>query len=174
MNASIQPRVWGRRLVAPTAVVVAVALACLSPVASDRGAATARTLVGAGLFIDSGQRLGRAAAMAVALGDLDRNGSRDAFVGNGAGYFNRVWLNNGQGFFRDSGQLLGVANTTAVALGDLDRDGDLDAVEGNYGEPSRFWWNDGRGNFSLGIQTLPPMATNALALGDLDADGDLD
>ena len=126
-----------------------------------------------GLYVPSGQQLGKLNSWAVALGDLDSDGDLDAFIGN-YGTGNTVWLNDGAGAFTDSGQSLGSADTYAVALGDLDGDGDLDAVTGSdIGQGSRVWYNNGSGVFSSG-QVLSFRDTRAVALGDLDGDGDLD
>jgi subtilisin family serine protease len=48
---------------------------------------------GAGVFSDSGQRLGNFASFGVALGDLDADTDLDAFVANANGQANKVWLN---------------------------------------------------------------------------------
>jgi serine/threonine protein kinase len=118
-----------------------------------------------GTFADSGQRLGSANTLRVAVGDLDGDGDLDAFA---AGDPNQVWLNDGMGIFADSGQALSAA--MAVALGDLDGDGDLDALA--VGGVSVLWLNDGTAVFVDSGQALG--IANGVALGDLDGDGDLD
>ncbi|MCI0633515.1 MAG: FG-GAP-like repeat-containing protein, partial [Actinobacteria bacterium] len=117
---------------------------------------------------------------AVALGDVDGDGDLDAFVGNGFGQQNRLYLNGGTGTFTDVTAtnlpaLPGI--TSAVALGDVDGDGDLDAFVGNYGQQSRLFVNGGSGVFTDVTSTnLPALLdfTAAVALGDVDGDGDLD
>ncbi len=129
----------------------------------------------------SGQALGHHGSQAVALGDLDGDGSLDAFVANSrtsgeppqGDAPNEVWLNAGDGFFRDSGQLLGRQRSHAVALGDVDGDGDLDALVGNEGA-DELWLNDGQGRFSLAPQSWSKRRTLQAFLVDLDGDGDLD
>ena len=142
-----------------------------------------------GNFTVTTQSLGNGSSRAVALGDLNGDGSLDAFVGNGtdaSGESNRVWFNEGSNTFTDSGQSLGISQTTAIDLGDLDGDGDLDAVVGNFQEADRIWLNEGglqggiQGVFQATNQHLShyfdPITswTTAIKLGDLDADGDLD
>ncbi len=128
---------------------------------------------GAGIFIDSEQRLGFRSTTALALGDIDGDGDIDAFVGNN-GEANRVWLNDGNATFTDSGQSLGTAATYAVALGDFDGDGDLDAFTGNFNQPNMVWVNDGSGTFTDSGLALGSGQTDAVAIGDVDGDGDLD
>lgn len=131
---------------------------------------------GSGFFADSGQRLGREESYAVALGDLDGDGSLDAFVGNRNG--SKVWLNDGSGVFRDSDQVLGNRDMRLVVLGDLDGDEDLDAYcfGRGFGE---IWINQGGaqgglpGSFEFS-ESLSFSLWHASTLGDVDGDGDLD
>lgn len=137
---------------------------------------------GAGQFADSGQQLGEWGSNAVALGDLNGDGSVDAFVASGQTTSgmeiswrnpNLVWFNDGKGQFSDSGQRLGDAESTAVALGDFDNDSDLDAVVGNNAR-DELWLNDGNGNFSLSRQQFDSGETFAIFVADLNDDDLLD
>jgi len=133
---------------------------------------------GAGVFTDSGQRLGSpyATHKDVKLGDLDGDGDLDVFVVvNGISTYGQVWVNDGSGQFTDSTQNLGANDGAASSLGDLDGDGDLDVVfirSSNY--LSLILLNDGTGHFTESDQNLPGLSSTDAALGDLDADGDLD
>jgi hypothetical protein len=121
---------------------------------------------GQGNFTASGQQLGRAESLAVALGDVNGDGYPDAVVGNNGP--DEVWLNDGGGNFTAGGRLDGGV-TWAVFLADLDGDGDLDLVTG--GETSgRVWLNDGAGNFSRG-QRLVYGRYESIAAGDVTGDG---
>jgi hypothetical protein len=133
---------------------------------------------GAGVFTDSGQRLGFTNAYAVALGDLDGDGDLDAFIANsshnGANPADKVWLNDGKGVFTDSGQNLGSFYSLSLALGDLDNDGDLDAYTGSWNVSSRVWLNYGNGRFSDARLKMYSPNNAGLSLADMDGDGDLD
>lgn len=127
------------------------------------------------------QTLEDANSFAIALGDVDNDGTLDAFVANDGP--NRVWLNpSGDGRLSDSGQRLGTAHSRDVALGDVDRDGNLDAVVANIqpDAPDAVWINQGGaqggtpGQFADGGRTLGGAEDGALALGDVDGDGNLD
>lgn len=99
---------------------------------------------GSGKFSDSGQQLNGTSLGKVGLGDLDGNGSIDAFISI-LGSPNQVWINNGKGYFSDSGLRLRCAltdNTNQVALGDLDNDGDLDIFVANFIDGrNEVWFN---------------------------------
>ncbi|MCB1049202.1 MAG: VCBS repeat-containing protein [Acidobacteria bacterium] len=126
---------------------------------------------GAGLFNDSGQRLGNFRSTAAALGDLDGDGDLDAVVAHsdqdcdGA---NSVYFNDGKGNFEEV-QLFGNDPSFSLALGDLDQDGDLDVVVGNRGTegwPDRVWLNDGVGLLSDQGQRLGHARTGQVLIGN--------
>jgi hypothetical protein len=134
-------------------------------------------------FSSTGQRIGQAGSLGVALADLNGDGDVDVFLANhytinvdgntSSGTENAVWFNDGQGNFSDSGQKLGKANSYAVALGDLNGDGFPDAVVGNRG-PDEIWFNDGQGYFTKSNQRLGNEWTRSVFLSDLNGDGRLD
>ena len=126
---------------------------------------------GTGYFVDSGQRLGANSSRGVAVGDLDGNGTVDAFFGDEDG--SRVFLNPaGDGRFVDSGQLLGIGLSFDVALADLDNDGDLDAYVAKAGR-DEVWRNEGNGSFAL-ENFLDTGTSLNVELGDLNGDGWID
>ncbi len=129
----------------------------------------AQSLAGNGIF-KKYLRLGNSSSYDVALGDVDGNGTLDAFV---VSQRSKIWLNDGQGMFHDSGQRLSTPEGLAVALGDVDGDGDLDAFVGNTGG-NQVWLNDGSGQFSNSKQWLGNLINADVALGDVDGDGDSD
>lgn len=140
-------------------------------------------LAPSGIFTDSGQLLGNANSINLALGDLDADSDLDVFVANTNGEGNQVWLNQGGaqggtiGTFQAITQSLGTSNSTDIALGLLNDDAHLDAfVVNGTGvlQPNRVWFGDGSGNFSDSGQALGSAWSESVALGDLDGDGDLD
>lgn len=128
------------------------------------------------LFSNYRSCLGREHPMAAALGDLNGDGTLDAFLAKTrtrGGMSNEVWFNDGLGNFTDSGQRLGKDQSFAVMLGDLNGDGFLDAVVGNP-NGGEVWFNDGQGNFAKSNQRLDRGMTNVIFVADIDNDGDLD
>ena len=110
---------------------------------------------GAGMPFDSGfaeAALGTNAedSRAIALGDMDGNGSLDAVVGIRARE-NKLFLNGRVGApYVSPGEGAPIDTefeaTWAIQLGDVDGDGDLDVVAGNFEQPNRLYLNDGSGN----------------------------
>ena len=97
---------------------------------------------GTGRFTDSAQQLGSSFFGWIVLGDLNGDGSLDAFISNFQ-QPNQIWFNDGSGNFSDSGlRLSGEATTRGCALGDLDGDGDLDVFVANFRTGSNeIWFN---------------------------------
>lgn len=124
-----------------------------------------------------------------ALGDVDGDGDRDAYISIGldeCGATNEMWINDGAGVFTDEtstrlptspGYLELTGISLATFLLPLDGDGDLDGVclraKDNDGSGvSSSYLNDGTGVFtSNGVLAH---GRGAGALGDLDGDGDAD
>jgi formylglycine-generating enzyme required for sulfatase activity len=130
---------------------------------------------GAGLFRDSGQRLGDIFTIAASVGDLDGDGDQDVLSGGWQGAV-ETWINDGAGAltYLEQSQLGSWGHIHRLALGDLDGDGDLDAFATvASGDPSQVWFNDGSGLF-VTKQRIPTSLTHDVSLGDIDGDGDLD
>jgi hypothetical protein len=126
---------------------------------------------------------------ALAVGDIDRDGNEDIFVGGGKGQESRIYLHHGNGklsllkssesFAADAG-----FEDTAASFFDADGDGDLDLAVGTGGNiatekgsyMTRLYLNNGRGVFSRSKENLPSAKTNVSVISpcDFDADGDFD
>jgi hypothetical protein len=125
---------------------------------------------------------------AVAVGDLDKDGNEDVFVGGGKDQAGVVYLHKGGGklealpsecFQTDAG-----FEDTAASLFDADGDGDLDLVVGSGGNSmtekdtyiTRLYYNNGGGRFVRSKEIIPSTKNNiaVLAPHDFDLDGDVD
>lgn len=125
---------------------------------------------------------------AIAVGDVNKDGLDDFFVGNAKYAVAALYLQNPNGTFKASNQQLlekeqNYEDKKALFF-DKDNDGDLDlyVASGSYEDDAgsidlqdRIYENDGKGNFSK-TQLLPVMrtVTNTVAVHDIDQDGDLD
>lgn len=95
---------------------------------------------GKGRFKDKGLRFYPGKTGSVFLGDLNGDGSLDAYITVFKGV-NQLWLNDGFGRFKDSGLRMCEGDPNAhAALGDLDGDGDLDVFISFYGDGTNSVW----------------------------------
>jgi hypothetical protein len=119
--------------------------------------------------------------LALAVADLDGDGSNDVVTANTDAYV-AAYLNNGDGTFApESRYRIGApgpnGTSTAVAIGDLDGDGDPDlAVLDTWGPAVACLLNNGHGGFAAERSLVPaPHLTDDaytyVAIGDIDGDG---
>lgn len=128
-----------------------------------------------GEFHESSQRFTPSTSWAVAVKDLDGDGSLDFFNATTIGEANQVWLNDGEGQFELSEQFQShFGDVRRVILEDFDADGSVDVFLCKIDSEHELWLNDGSGTFRPG-QTLPDLKSPSSALSaDFDHDGDLD
>ncbi|MBX2969257.1 MAG: VCBS repeat-containing protein [Cyclobacteriaceae bacterium] len=125
---------------------------------------------------------------ALAVSDVNSDGTEDVFVGGAKGQAGAVYLHTGNGklqyiyseCFLDDAEF----EDTAAVFFDVDGDGDLDLVVGSGGNITadknsyqpRLYLNNGKGEFSRSKHNLPVTKTNisVLAPHDFDGDGDVD
>jgi enediyne biosynthesis protein E4 len=113
-----------------------------------------------GTFTDvteqSGIDAGRYFGLGVVMGDYDRDGRLDIYVGNDSTP-SALYRNNGDGTFTDVGPQSGAAYSAegqeqagmGVDFGDYDNDGWLDLVKGNFSDDSKnLYHNNGDGTFT--------------------------
>ncbi|MCG2462746.1 VCBS repeat-containing protein [Flavobacteriaceae bacterium F89] len=124
---------------------------------------------------------------AMAVGDVNKDGNEDVFVGGGKGQPGKVYTQTGQGKLRELKQGIFQADAsmedTAAAFFDADGDGDLDLLvstggndpDDNANYNNRLYFNDGRGEFTE-KSLLPTTQQNVstIAVADFDRDGDMD
>ncbi len=135
---------------------------------------------GAGVFTDitpSGWLTVTDLTVAIALGDVDRDGDLDLVAGGSLQ--GRLYLNDGFANFTEvtsTHMPASLRGARSLALGDIDGDGDLDIVYGDNSQ-NRLYLNDGAGIFSDATAAYLPVDqdnTESVVLGDVDGDGDLD
>ncbi len=128
---------------------------------------------------------------ALAVGDLDGNGSDDLVIGGSISYSATILLQQENGRFQkkllipDAGMLSKRTEDMGIVLFDADIDGDLDLYISSGGYENerntipyqdKLFLNDGKGNFAIAEDALPQNFTSksCVRAADFDRDGDLD
>tara|TARA_B100001750_G_scaffold209354_1_gene189137 strand:+ start:196783 stop:200097 length:3315 start_codon:yes stop_codon:yes gene_type:complete len=125
---------------------------------------------------------------ALAIGDINKDGLDDYFVGGAANNLGQLFVQNDEGFQAvDSTFLKDDARSEDVGALFFDADGDDDldlyVVSGGYEFPSdsellqdRLYLNDGKGHFAKAQNSLPKMRVSGSKVytSDFDLDGDDD
>jgi VCBS repeat-containing protein len=112
--------------------------------------------------------------VAIALGDVDGNGSLDLVLRGSLREKIVILLNDGHGVFSDVGREFGVSGNL-LALGDLNGDGALDIFAPSQQGGSYVWLNNGDGTFTdTGAKYEDNLFPLAVQLADVNGDGALD
>ncbi len=130
-------------------------------------------------------------APALAVGDIDGNGTEDLVLGGSVNNSAQILLQQKNGTFIQKALLPKLGFNAkpnmdeGLLLIDVDGDNDLDLIitSGGYENPigsdaylDNLYLNDGKGNFSIAANALPVNKTSKLCIKavDYDKDGDLD
>lgn len=126
---------------------------------------------------------------AVAIADVDGNGTQDIFLGGGKWQESRLFLQDEKGNFTPSKQTIIEADSVMEdvdaiffdADGDLDQDlfvlsGGNEFASGSRETQPRLYLNNGNGNFKKSLDQLPLLyfTHGSVAPTDFDNDGDID
>lgn len=121
----------------------------------------------------------------IAIGDLNKDGLDDYFLGSSTGYISKVFLQTKNGFVEKNIQAFAddkLSEDTGVLIFDADNDGDNDiyVVSGGYefliNDPKlqdRLYLNNGKGDFTKAPKgVLPTMLTSGSKVYPIDFDKD--
>ncbi|MDX1542940.1 MAG: VCBS repeat-containing protein [Christiangramia sp.] len=125
---------------------------------------------------------------ALAVADVNGDGSEDVFIGGAKEQPGIIYFNNGDGSLIKSNQPAldtdYLFEDTAAAFLDADGDGDQDLMVGSGGNEvgeeqnyrPRLYLNDGNGRFTPSTQIIPAVNQNVAVIAphDFDEDGDMD
>ena len=126
---------------------------------------------------------------AMAVGDVNKDGREDVYIGNGKGSLGQLLLQQKDGSFTKTSHTIfekdAESEDTDAAFFDANGDGYLDlyVASGSYefAQKShqlkdRLYFNDGKGNFSKSEGNIPAftVSTTCVKPADIDNDGDID
>jgi hypothetical protein len=135
---------------------------------------------GAGGFNSTRQiGVGLEKAVALAVGDLNGDGSADIVVagdpsGNGGGVVHVLLGDGAGGFGPVTFYSLSVSSPNSVAIGDLNGDGKVDLAVGDAGGNVVLLNGNGDGTFQSATKFVTGSGTNSVVTGDFNGDGKLD
>jgi hypothetical protein len=121
----------------------------------------------------------------IAVGDVDKNGLEDFYLGASSSFKGVLYLQKSEGKFKPQYFPEAKADQTAAVFFDIDNDQDLDLYVANGGNeylPTNQFYqdllfiNDGKGNFVEDKEALPDTkgSGSCIKLIDFDQDGDQD
>ena len=114
-------------------------------------------------------------AVALALGDVNRDGKLDAVTANSTTNSVSVALGDGKGGFPTRTHMAIGTSPVSIALGDVDGDGDLDMVTANNAAHNvSVLLGNGAGGFSGPVRYTTGANPRKVVLGDVSGDGILD
>lgn len=122
----------------------------------------------------------------VSVGDVDKDGNEDFYVGGASGQTGALYLQKNEMFTRKSVAAFEADKSSedmGSSLFDVDQDGDLDLYvvsggsefdDGSEKYSDRLYLNDGKGNFAKAIRINTRSSGSVVVPFDFDGDGDLD
>ena len=138
---------------------------------SGSGAVSVLMNTGAGAFGAGHVYPIEADPAAVAIGDLNGDGSADLTTANTYAGTLSVLLNDGGGHFGPRRNYPTGDWAPSVAIGDLNADGKADLVAGHFGKMVSVFFNQGDGTFEAPREHETGRYPNAVAIGDVNGDG---
>jgi hypothetical protein len=113
--------------------------------------------------------------IAIAVGDLNRDGTADVAVANFRSSTISIFHSDQAGNLNLAGTLPVATEPVALALGDLDGDNDLDLAAASFqADLVTTWLNRGNGSFEAGTELAAGDGPAAIELSDLDGDSRAD
>lgn len=123
---------------------------------------------------------------AIAVGDLNGDGTDDVVFGNGSRSSTKFFLSQEDSTFKEDSLVdIRLSEDMGILIFDADNDGDKDLYigcgstefrKGSKYFHDKFYLNNGKGQMTLAMERIPqiPLSTASITAADYDKDGDLD